>query len=93
MMTITDSLKWRDDPYKLKFINPGAMSQHDYPHPSEVGPPFHENLPGPQPSPSAHLIFLEKRLIIYYYCLRSELYDLILLKIWPKWSKAMQKKP
>jgi hypothetical protein len=28
---ITVALKWTNDSYTVKFINPKAMSQHDYP--------------------------------------------------------------
>jgi hypothetical protein len=59
MMTITDSLKWRDDSCNLKFINPGAMSQHHYPCPGSSGCGSGE-LFGAKAVPAARtLIFLD----------------------------------
>jgi hypothetical protein len=41
---ITDSLKWLDAANILKFINPGAMSQYDYPRPFDPVFTVTENL-------------------------------------------------
>jgi hypothetical protein len=43
-MTITDSLKWLDAANISKFINPGAMSQYDYPRPLDAVFTVSENL-------------------------------------------------